>query len=380
MQYHYTSLDPDSSLLQRFSTEKRDEQYQKLKEHRLISAFLDALPSLLAILNTKREIIYANEFILKELGIDNPQQLFGVRPGEALDCIHATEQPSGCGTTESCQYCGANIAILSSQSGTPAVQECRIIQKETGDALDFRVWASPVDVEGERFTIFMISDISDEKRRKALEQIFFHDILNTAGGLRGFSELLLRSNDDVDVLKEAIFQITEALIDEIQAQKDLMAAETNDLSVNPSYFNTMDLLEEVVGIYKKHLVAEKKLIEIDSTSESLEVKIDHTLIRRVVGNMLKNALEASKKKDTVKLGCRLNQDQVEFWVWNKTFIPREIQLQIFQRSFSTKGLGRGLGTHSIRLITQKYLNGNVGFTTQEKEGTTFYVRIPVSMQ
>ena len=58
-------------------------------------------------------------------------------------------------------------------------------------------------------------------------------------------------------------------------------------------------------------------------------------------------------------------------------MPREVQLQIFKRSFTTKGLGRGLGTYSVKLLTKKYLKGQVGFTTSPADGTTFHVTLPL---
>jgi sensor histidine kinase regulating citrate/malate metabolism len=51
-------------------------------------------------------------------------------------------------------------------------------------------------------------------------------------------------------------------------------------------------------------------------------------------------------------------------------------LQLFQRSFSTKGEGRGLGTYSIKLLTERILNGKVSFTSSMDDGTTFRVLIP----
>ena len=62
---------------------------------------------------------------------------------------------------------------------------------------------------------------------------------------------------------------------------------------------------------------------------------------------------------------------------NPSVMPRDIQLQVFQRSFSTKGSGRGLGTYSVRLFTEKYLGGSISFRSAEGEGTTFRVTLPL---
>jgi signal transduction histidine kinase len=57
-------------------------------------------------------------------------------------------------------------------------------------------------------------------------------------------------------------------------------------------------------------------------------------------------------------------------------MPRHVQQQLFQRSFSTKGGGRGLGTYSIKLLSERYLKGDVSFVSSQAEGTTFTVRFP----
>ena len=70
-------------------------------------------------------------------------------------------------------------------------------------------------------------------------------------------------------------------------------------------------------------------------------------------------------------------DDTVISVHNDGVIPREVQLQIFQRSFSTKGgEGRGVGTYSVRLFTENYLRGRVGFHSIEGSGTTFGLTLP----
>jgi sensor histidine kinase regulating citrate/malate metabolism len=91
--------------------------------------------------------------------------------------------------------------------------------------------------------------------------------------------------------------------------------------------------------------------------------------------MIKNALEASLPDATVTISCAKSGEKIRFSVHNTTFIPRDIQLQLFKRSFTTKGVGRGLGTYSMKLLGEKYLKGKVGFESTEQNGTTFFIEI-----
>lgn len=79
------------------------------------------------------------------------------------------------------------------------------------------------------------------------------------------------------------------------------------------------------------------------------------------------------------LGCLRKGENIRYWVHNSGFIPRDIQLQIFIRSFSTKGRDRGIGTYSVKLLSS-YLNGNVSFTTSEENGTIFNAEYPIKLE
>jgi signal transduction histidine kinase len=345
----------------------------------LVSKLFNAVPDVFLVLNEQRQIVFANRAMLDLIGVKDSDTVNGLRPGEVLDCVHAFENPGGCGTSEFCKTCGAVLAILSSLRGKEAVQECRIVQKN-GNALDLRVWTTPLTIGERTYSLFAVNDISHEKRRRVLERIFFHYIMNTAGGLQGVSELLQDATvDELDELKQMVYALAERLVDEIQTQRMLSAAETDDLVISPVQVHSVTVLRELADFYRNHEVARGRYIRLDPNTHDVSFVTDKTLLSRVIGNMLKNALEATKSGESVTLGCRANTDSVEIWVSNPTFMPRNVQLQVFQRSFSTKGSGRGLGTYSIKLLTERYLQGQVSFTTSEEAGTTFTARYPLAI-
>ncbi len=361
---------------ERASDEKLTAQVSFFGKQADLDTFLDAVPDVYLILNEERQIVFANERMCELISDHDWQHICGLRPGEVLNCVHAAETDGGCGTTEFCRTCGAAQAILSSLRGTATEKECRIIQKD-GNALDLRVWTTPTDIGGSRFTIFSVQDIADGKRRQVLERLFFHDILNTAGVLRGVSELLEGATvDEMEGLHEMVSVLSERLIDEIQAQKDLIAAENGDLTPLRNIIDAHKFLQELVKSYTIHSAAEGKIIKLASELPPALIVSDRRLLGRVLGNMIKNGLEAISRGDIVTVGYALSDVSIEFWVHNATFMPRNVQLQVFQRSFSTKGAGRGLGTYSIKLLTERYLEGKVRFTTGKTEGTTFFAAYP----
>jgi hypothetical protein len=333
------------------------------------------IPDIILILNSNRQIVYANKTAMTLLERDILDSVYGLRPGELIDCDHAFEAPGGCGTTIYCSTCGAVKAILSGLRGEESVEECRVSRKKNGDSFDMRVWSFPVEYEHQPFVLFVMNDISNEKRRRILERIFFHDVIDTAGGIRNFSEILLEATpSELTEFKEIIFRLSNQLVDEILAQKQLLSAESNELAVQPVSLNSVGVLKEVIEVYSTHDALKGKKLVIDPQAVEIEFKNDKALLSRVLGNMTKNALEASEPGQIVTLGCETIQGDIQFWVHNQAVIPENVQLQIFQRSFSTKGTNRGLGTYSMRLLSERYLKGKVAFTSSEKEGTRFTAR------
>lgn len=345
-----------------------------------LSFFLDTVPTIYLILNEDRQIIFANKTALKAFNYNNIDELLGKRVGEAIFCEHSNELAGGCGTSEACQHCGAAQAIMSGLNQRNDMKECRITTESGINSYDFRVWTSPYNVDGEKYVIFSLNDISDEKRRRALERIFFHDVMNTAGGIKGISSLISQYPEEIEEFKDVLYSSSNQLLNELQAQRDLASAENNELKIQPVDLTTKSILKYVSDIYSNHTVARDKFLKIDDACEEIFFTSDEATLVRVIGNMTKNALEASSFNQTVTLTASgIGNGKVRFSVHNPNYMPRNIQLQVFQRSFSTKGANRGLGTYSMKLLSEKYLNGRVYFETDEDNGTTFHAEYPISL-
>jgi sensor histidine kinase regulating citrate/malate metabolism len=123
-------------------------------------------------------------------------------------------------------------------------------------------------------------------------------------------------------------------------------------------------------------VAEGKKIVLGQLCET-EILSDGVIIRRIVGNMLKNALEAIHPGDAVTLSCHEQGGRLLFTVHNPGVMAPHVQLQLFRRSFSTRGeSGRGLGTYSMKLFGERYLKGEVTFESNAETGTLFILSLP----
>ncbi|XPV75986.1 MAG: sensor histidine kinase [Desulfovibrio sp.] len=364
---------------ERASTEEIQSQFEAFLSYDCMG-FLDMLPSLFLVLNAQRQIVFYSSDVLALLGKEESSEIVGQRVGELFQCVHSDNEFSGCGTGEPCRQCGAVAAILSALGGEDVCKECRMMRRNgtTLEALDLRVHGKPLEFRGQLFSIMTVEDISHEKWRDALERTFFHDILNIAGGLKGLVAIMadVMPQDysrEASVLKDAFTR----MVDEICTHRDLMAAEQDNLDLNYIEFDSKLLLEDVIRLFSMHPLASGRALDVDPDAQDFPLESDRTLLVRILGNMVKNALEASAPGGPVVLNCQQEDESMVFSVNNQGEIPRAVQTQIFQRSFSTKGKGRGLGTYSIRLLSEKCLKGVAGFNSDELSGTTFWVKIPL---
>jgi len=158
-------------------------------------------------------------------------------------------------------------------------------------------------------------------------------------------------------------------------QRQIRAAENGELEIKIELTNSIELLDSAIGKIGFHEAGKDRSIIKDKNSANVDFETDKILFQRVIINLLKNALEATEVTGTVLAGIENNEDKVTFWVKNDQVMPEDAQKQLFQRSFSTKGSGRGIGTYSIRLITENYLKGKVSFISNETEGTVFSIEL-----
>ncbi len=120
---------------------------------------LQRSPGMAALLNEHRQVLAVNDTVLKALGIESVGAVIGLRPGEALGCIHAAEMPGGCGTSFPCADCGAVLAILACMvQDCPVEGECTItvVRQDRLVELAFKARCIPLEIDRKRFLLLLL--------------------------------------------------------------------------------------------------------------------------------------------------------------------------------------------------------------------------------
>jgi nitrogen-specific signal transduction histidine kinase len=377
---------------ERASAETLEAEVRTVSHSPIVSALLEATDAGLLVLNRERQILATNRAPLLE-NLRHDQRSIGLRPGEFFACPRATEQPQGCGAGEHCLACGTLQAVTQSQAGKRAVeQECLLTSGEGANAtpMELHVRATQVDIDGTDYTVVSLRDISSEKRRLALERIFFHDILNTLSALSNWTHLLNSSSGErQDRARERVSRLVGQLEREIQLQRTLLEAEQGTLRPQRVAVAPATLLADLHGMFADTQTAKQRTLTVEDRCLGVELVTDPVLLGRVLVNMVKNAFEATPIGGEVRLWCEREpgptakgepepRDTVAFHVHNAAEILPVVASRVFQRSFTTKsGTGHGLGTYGMRLLGERYLGGRVSFVTSAEGGTVFSMRLPL---
>ncbi len=277
------------------------EQHQSLFTSDLLK-IVEILPVTIVILNDHRQIVYGNNRFLSLLGVSRLDDILGKRLGEATRCVHSIECQAECGTTRFCRHCGAAKAIVSSLAGSSEILQCNLSRKvgSSTTTLNLQVSMSPLRHADRNFCVGVLVDNENELQKQQLERMFFHDILNTCGAIHGICEL----SNVIQLKAEMLEKLTVAsggLIEQILSHRDFTLAEKHELCVHPARVGCLSILEEQLKLFGMVAEADGVKILLGENRPEVFVETDRTLISRVLGNLIKNAVEASSRNDVVSI-------------------------------------------------------------------------------
>jgi two-component system NtrC family sensor kinase len=144
------------------------------------------------------------------------------------------------------------------------------------------------------------------------------------------------------------------------------------------------LLQETVSFLNPDLKYKDIEVEFNLMEGPILLNSDKQMIEQVLVNLISNAIYAVKEKGEkggrIGLGTAKDGPMIEIRISdNGAGISEENKKRMYDLFFTTKppGKGTGLGLPICQNIIRK-LGGNLSFETEAGEGTTFFVRLPVS--
>lgn len=152
------------------------------------------------------------------------------------------------------------------------------------------------------------------------------------------------------------------------------------IPIRPEKFFLQDLINHLSQQYSA-MLAERKIKFIVEMNWKGEVNWDHRQMQQVFMNLLQNAMDAIGKNGAINLTVNKSQNEEIEVLFKDTGagIPAQILAKVFNLYFTTKAKGTGLGLSIVQRIIYEH-SGIISVESEEGEGTTFLIQLPIYIE
>jgi two-component system nitrogen regulation sensor histidine kinase NtrY len=203
-----------------------------------------------------------------------------------------------------------------------------------------------------------------------------HEIKNPLTPIQLSAERIARKfrNNDADT-PQAIEEGTKTIVSEVGQLKrmvDEFARFARMPAVHLRHAQLAEILQQAAGLYRDV----KPGVSVSVTvQDDIEILVDPEQIRRAVGNLLKNAVEATESGE-VRVSARRAPHRVVIEVADPgRGVPDSDKEKLFLPYFSTKGRGTGLGLAIVHRIVNDH-DGRISVHDNHPRGTRFEIELP----
>ena len=219
-----------------------------------------------------------------------------------------------------------------------------------------------------------------------------HDIRTPINGIRGMIEIANYYKDDPDKQTECRKKIWDAsglLLELVNEVLDMGKLESGEIMLEEREFDLKELLDSVGVVVDKQARERGITIITDSYPVEHRYLLGSPLhLRRLLMNIISNAVKYNHAGGEVRLGCREKPSadpetaQIEFTCADTGIgMSEEFQKHVFEpfaqeRNFARSEYGgTGLGMPIAKSLAEK-MGGTLSFVSRQGVGTTFTLSLP----
>ncbi len=226
------------------------------------------------------------------------------------------------------------------------------------------------------------------KKVESLKQNFIslmsHDLKTPVAKIAGLADLMvvqdMCKNDEGKKIVSSIVDSTKELNKFITSILDLAKVESSNIGLNLISKDVNTVVEEIVGGLRYEMNDKNVQVETD-LSPLYPIHFDLNLMKRVISNLIENAIKYSGENSIVNV--KTWDD--EKWVYieikdNGVGIPPEDIEHIFDKFYRVKNdashsiKGTGLGLYLVKYFVELH-GGTIGVSSEMGQGTQFTIKL-----
>lgn len=254
------------------------------------------------------------------------------------------------------------------------LREANVYNKEVGNLLNYAV---------ETAMIHSADSFSEslQQMREQMMGTLAHDLRNPLTTTYLAMDLIDYENDPekVEVLKKMVKRSMKHSLSLIEELLDTMTMKAGEgITI---HFSQTDLVKDINWVFEEAVEIYSNKIILDINAQELNGVFDGGAVRRVLENLISNAVKYGEKNSTIKITALDQQEEVIIKIHNQgNPIPIERQEEIFTFMSTSKNghdagaKSWGMGLFLVKIVAEAH-GGKVRLTSTEEEGTTFEISL-----
>jgi len=206
-----------------------------------------------------------------------------------------------------------------------------------------------------------------------------HELKNPLFPLQITIENLQRARESSE-FEEVFRESTATLLAELGNLKTIIGRFSDFAKMPAPQFETVDVNEIVRGVMKLNIQVERSKVKpvLDLASGDARIQADPDQLRRALGNLVLNALDAMPDGGTLLIRTGLHDGGVRLEISDSGQGLTEEECQrLFTPYYTTKQHGTGLGLAIVQSVVSDH-RGKISVSSAAGRGTTFTIDLPVS--
>ena len=389
-------------------TQRRQVEQAKAEQQALLEAIYRNAPLIMMVVDEERRVQQINGFAT-QFADSSGEEMLGLRGGEALRCLHALDDPRGCGFGEFCEQCTIRNTVLDTlATGATHLQiEADYHPQPTygrASSMKLLVSSTPLPFEGKRMALVTLLDVTERKTLEAqlrqaqkMESVgrlaggVAHDYNNIVMGILNYAELC---RDDLDAdhpARQWVDEITKEAQRSANLTRQLLAFARKQ-TIAPQVVDLNDAVGNMLKMLRR-LIGEDIDLAWEPGGGLWQVHIDPGQVDQILANLCVNARDAIEGTGKVTIETENASLDAAYCAEHEGFKPgdfamlavsddgcgmdRETLEHIFEPFYTTKGQaeGTGLGLATVYGIV-KQNEGFVNVYSEPGKGTTLRIYLP----
>lgn len=250
------------------------------------------------------------------------------------------------------------------------------------------------DAEGGRIGwLLILRDITEERElaetRDQLTEMIVHDLRGPLTTIRGSLALLARtlSAEDLSETTAQALKVSERSVSQmlglVNSLLDLARLEGDPLEINRTGVHVAELCQQLAESHIPEANDAGLILETDIRDGLPTIQADEEKLRRVLANLLDNALKFTPEGGRIVLAASCSDGSILLTVADTgPGVPAEMRERIFDRfaqlpSVDSRRRGTGLGLAFAKLAVEAH-GGKIWVEDSSQGGSAFWIELPLA--